>query len=81
MQKWFMQDGSRELTLADGTAFAKAHGCLFCETSAKADVAVKHAFEELILKILDSPTLLNADQGGTKLGLGGSGNATRTGCC
>lgn len=49
---------SREVSKEDGMAFARAHGCLFVETSAKGNVAVDQAFEELVLKILDTPSLL-----------------------
>lgn len=34
-----------------GVQFARAHGCLFVETSAKGNVAVEQAFEELVLKV------------------------------
>lgn len=34
-----------------GVAFARAHGCLFVETSAKGNVAVEQAFEELVHKV------------------------------
>ena len=43
-------------------------------------MAVKRAFEELVLKILDSPSLLSEGQGRSKLGLGGKA-AARSGCC
>ena len=45
------QDTDREVTAEEGENFAKTHGCLFVETSAKADVAVTQAFEELVLKV------------------------------
>ena len=35
----------------EGAAFARKHGCLFVETSAKANVAVGQAFEELVRKV------------------------------
>lgn len=34
------------------------NGTLFVETSAKANVAVSQAFEELVAKMLDTPSLL-----------------------
>lgn len=46
-----LQDTDREVTSEEGENFAKTHGCLFVETSAKADVAVTQAFEELVLKV------------------------------
>ena len=48
------QDTDREVTAEEGENFAKTHGCLFVETSAKADVAVTQAFEELVLKVHSS---------------------------
>ena len=39
------------MSRAEGQAFAKRHGCLFVETSAKANVAVGQAFEELVMKV------------------------------
>ncbi|GAB4822438.1 hypothetical protein N2152v2_009484 [Parachlorella kessleri] len=49
---------AREVSKDDGTQFARTHGCLFVETSAKINEAVDQAFEELVLKILDTPSLL-----------------------
>ena len=37
---------------------ALQNGTLFVETSAKANVAVSQAFEELVAKVLDTPSLL-----------------------
>lgn len=53
-----MQADAREVTKEDGVRFARTHGCLFVETSVKGNVAVDQAFEELVLKILDTPSLL-----------------------
>ena len=50
------QESDREVTTEEGQNFGKAHGCLFVETSAKADVAVTQAFEELVLKVPTPPT-------------------------
>jgi hypothetical protein len=46
-----MQESEREVSTAEGEAFARRNGCLFVETSAKMDVAVAQAFEELVLKV------------------------------
>lgn len=50
---------SREVPKVDGVEFAKSHGCLYVETSAKGNIAVDQAFEELVLKVLETPTLLS----------------------
>lgn len=48
----------REVSKEEGVDFARAHGCLYVETSAKGNVAVGQAFEELVLKVLETPSLL-----------------------
>jgi len=45
------QEAEREVSRDEGAAFARKHGCLFVETSAKANVAVGQAFEELVRKV------------------------------
>ena len=74
---------TREVSKADGEMFARRQGCLFAETSAKADVAVSQAFEELILKILETPALLDggpASHPKPNLGSTSASNATQS-CC
>jgi len=44
----------------EGEALARRLGCLFLETSAKTRAGVKQAFTELVLKVLDSPSLARA---------------------
>lgn len=58
-----MQESEREVSREEGQAFARQHGCLFVETSAKTNLAVSQAFEELVLKILDTPNLLDQAPG------------------
>ena len=41
-----------------GVRFAIANSTLFIETSAKTRQGVKQAFEEVVLKILDEPSLV-----------------------
>ncbi|KAG2501881.1 hypothetical protein HYH03_000379 [Edaphochlamys debaryana] len=56
---------ARRVSWHEGSDFARRHGCLFVETSAKTNVAVANAFEELVLKILETPALLeDAGYGG-----------------
>lgn len=45
----------------EGADFAATHHCLYCETSAKQNVAVGVAFEELVLRILQTPGLLEEE--------------------
>ncbi|XP_019181727.1 PREDICTED: ras-related protein RABC1-like [Ipomoea nil] len=52
------KEGERAVTKKEGINFAREYGCLFIECSAKTRVNVQQCFEELILKILDTPVLL-----------------------
>ncbi|XP_021233325.1 ras-related protein Rab-18-B-like isoform X1 [Numida meleagris] len=49
----------REVERREGLQFAKKRSLLFIETSAKTEDGVQHAFEELVLKILQTPNLLD----------------------
>lgn len=75
-----VQEAEREVSRAEGAAFARKHGCLFVETSAKVNVAVGQAFEELVMKILDTPSLLTASNS-SRLNVGGSNSRTASSCC
>lgn len=45
------QSGLRAVSSEEGHELARRHGCLFVETSAKGNVAVGQAFEELLCKV------------------------------
>ncbi|NWV97382.1 RB18B protein, partial [Machaerirhynchus nigripectus] len=47
----------REVERKEGLQFARKHSLLFIETSAKTQEGVQHAFEELVIKILQTPGL------------------------
>ncbi|CAN6476786.1 unnamed protein product [Victoria cruziana] len=51
-------ESERAVTREEGIALARAHKCLFLECSAKNSINVEKCFEELALKILDVPSLL-----------------------
>jgi len=73
-------ESNREVSRAEGQQLAKKFGCLFVETSAKANVAVGQAFEELVQKILETPDLVSSTgAGGMKLGKGAT--AQSSSCC
>eukprot|EP00803_Ostreobium_quekettii_P004629 evm.model.scf_672.5 EVM.evm.TU.scf_672.5 scf_672:21350-23358(-) len=74
-------DSDRQVSKEEGTAFARQHGCLFVETSAKTNVAVQQAFEELVQKILDTPGLQTNGVGGMKIGASGAGQQQSSMCC
>ncbi|NWR45208.1 RB18B protein, partial [Regulus satrapa] len=48
---------NREVERKEGIQLAKKHSLLFIETSAKTQDGVEHAFEELVIKILQTPAL------------------------
>ncbi|XP_020178609.1 ras-related protein RABC2a isoform X2 [Aegilops tauschii subsp. strangulata] len=51
------KDEDRMVTTEEGLAFAQQCGCLFLESSAKTRENVEKCFEELVLKILEVPSL------------------------
>ncbi|GKB81745.1 Ras-related protein RabC1 [Tanacetum coccineum] len=52
------KESERVVTKKEGIEFAREYGCLFIECSAKTRVNVEQCFEELVLKILDTPSLI-----------------------
>ncbi|KAK9817838.1 hypothetical protein WJX72_002917 [[Myrmecia] bisecta] len=70
----------REVTHEEGATFARKHNCLFVETSAKTNEHVSLAFEELCLKMLDKPELLQ-DAQGTSVLVGQRQPHSRSSCC
>ncbi|XP_074589109.1 ras-related protein RABC1-like isoform X1 [Curcuma longa] len=51
------KESERVVTKKEGINFAREYGCLFLECSAKTRVNVEQCFEELVLKILETPSL------------------------
>ncbi|XP_043702930.1 ras-related protein RABC2a-like [Telopea speciosissima] len=52
------KESERAVTKEEGMAFAQEYGCLFLECSAKTRENVEKCFEELALKIMEVPSLL-----------------------
>jgi Ras-related protein Rab-18 len=46
---------------SEGVAFAARTGCLFAEASAKTAVGVTEAFDDVVARIIDTPSLWNED--------------------
>ncbi|XP_037494886.1 ras-related protein RABC2a isoform X2 [Jatropha curcas] len=51
-------ESERDVSREEGIALAKEHGCTFFECSAKTRENVEKCFEELALKIMEVPSLL-----------------------
>ncbi len=78
----------RKVEKSEGIKFARAHGMLFMEASAKTQEGVNQAFEELLEKILEVPSLLgdSAFGGGRQANMKLSAEEeenqqTQGGCC
>ncbi|RHN69946.1 putative small monomeric GTPase [Medicago truncatula] len=77
-------ESDRVVTKKEGIDFAREYGCLFIECSAKTRVNVQHCFEELVLKILDTPSLLAEGSKGNKKNIfkdKPQSDASTSGCC
>ncbi|KAK7410893.1 hypothetical protein VNO78_02098 [Psophocarpus tetragonolobus] len=78
------QEYERVVSKKEGIDFAREYGCLFIECSAKTRINVQQCFEELVLKILDTPSLLAEGSKGIKKNIfkdkPSQSNAT-TSCC
>lgn len=55
------QAGAAQVTREEGAAFAREHGALFIEASAKTTQGVVEAFEELCTKVYETPVLWRKD--------------------
>ncbi|KAK7316948.1 hypothetical protein RJT34_00784 [Clitoria ternatea] len=60
------KESDRVVTRKEAIDFARDCGCLFIECSAKTRVNVQQCFEELVLKVLDTPSLLVEGAKGNK---------------
>lgn len=56
------ESSDRVVSREEGLRFARRHRMLFLETSAKTAVGVQMAFEELVEKIIQTPSLWQADE-------------------
>nr|GMD55989.1 ras-related protein RABC1 [Ipomoea batatas] len=60
------KESERVVSKKEGIDFAREYGCLFIECSAKTRTNVEQCFEELVLKILDTPSLLSEGSASVK---------------
>lgn len=60
------KESERAVTKKEAVDFARQYGCLYTECSAKTRVNVEQCFEELVMKILDTPSLLAEGSSGVK---------------
>lgn len=68
-----------ELCFHAQVALARSHGCLFLECSAKNRSGVAQAFQELVQRILDTPSLL-AETAPAQINLRAKSKAGAPGC-
>lgn len=64
---------SRQVSTAEGQAFAKRMSSLFIEASAKTAIGVNEAFQEVVEQILDTPELWEGARGARQSTGGGRG--------
>ncbi|GMI67826.1 ARABIDOPSIS RAB GTPASE HOMOLOG C1, RAB GTPASE HOMOLOG 18-1, RAB GTPASE HOMOLOG B18 [Hibiscus trionum] len=60
------KESQRVVTKKEGIELAREYGCLFIECSAKTQDNVQQCFDELVLKIVDTPSLLAEGSKGVK---------------
>ncbi|GMI86682.1 ARABIDOPSIS RAB GTPASE HOMOLOG C1, RAB GTPASE HOMOLOG 18-1, RAB GTPASE HOMOLOG B18 [Hibiscus trionum] len=60
------KESQRTVTKKEAIEFARDYGCLFIECSAKTHVNVQQCFDELVQKIVDTPSLLAEGSKGMK---------------
>ncbi|WMV26600.1 hypothetical protein MTR67_019985 [Solanum verrucosum] len=79
------KESERVVSKKEGIEFAREYGCLFIECSAKTRVNVEQCFEELVLKILDTPSLLAEGSAGVRKNIfrqkPPESDASTSGCC
>lgn len=68
----------RQVSKEDGDKYAKQRSALFIETSAKTSEGVTIAFEELLMKIMQTPGLL--DKGTNGINLKNDNNTQSSSC-
>lgn len=52
-----LQDAERQVSSAEGQSWARSHGMLFIEASAKTKQGIQSVFDELVRKIIENPVL------------------------
>lgn len=79
------REKDRVVTKKEGINLARDIGCLFIECSAKTRVNVEQCFEELVLKILETPSLLAEGSAGMKKNIfkqnAQQNSVASSGCC
>jgi len=74
-------DLPREVTTEEGRSFAKDNNMLFIESSAKTKQGVEQAFEELTMKIIDTPSLWQKGDNSKGMRLGGGDGPLEGSAC
>ena len=71
-----VQEYSRQVSYAEGQAFAKRMNSAFIEASAKTAVGVTEAFREVVVNIMNSPDLWSTPK--SKTGIAGNSTSNST---
>jgi len=75
-------DRDAAVTRGEAEDWARRHGTIFVESSAKSAVGVAQAFDEIVNKILENPVLLaSTTPGRKKVDLGRANADGGAGCC
>jgi len=64
------KESQRKVRKEEGLEFARSKGMMYLECSAKTRIGIQQAFEELVQKILDTPTLWQKPATPTQLNIG-----------
>ena len=79
------KESERVVSKKEGIDFAREYGCLYTECSAKTRVNVAQCFDELVMKILETPSLLAEGSSGVKKNIfkqkPPQSDASSSGCC
>ena len=79
------QESERQVSSSEGQSWARSHGMLFIEASAKTKQGIQSVFDELMRKIIENPVLrsqTSTQKSGDTVNVSSSdSNSNESGCC